>query len=65
MDLNTKLKYCRSHIESVARHDDMDAAVREAALDRIVEMVEAERTAARERLQAKLEAALGATEPQT
>lgn len=64
MDINSKLRYCRLSIESLARHDDMDAAVREAALDEVVRMVEVEREAARQRVQAKIDAALGGAQQQ-
>lgn len=65
MDITRKVEIIKAGVESLARHDDMDAAVREAALDRVVAIVELERQAARDRVQAKIEAALGAAaEPQ-
>lgn len=54
MDLKTKIAYAGKSIESIARHDDVDAAVREAALDEVVKKIDAERQAIAERLQAKI-----------
>lgn len=53
MDLNEKLKYLKDHINSVSRHDDEDLVVREHALDVVMEYVETERQAARERATAR------------
>lgn len=63
MDIKRKLELTSQHIESIARHDDVDLAVREAALDKVVAQVEEERAAAKVRVQAKVEAALAAPDP--
>lgn len=60
MDLKTKLTYVGKSIESIARHDDVDAAVRHAALDEVETMIRAEREAINARVQAKI-AALATT----
>ena len=45
MDMNRKLELLDQSLKSIARHDDEDAAVRHAALDRVEAMVKAERAA--------------------
>ena len=37
MDIAQKLAYLDRHLESVATHDDADAAVLQAALNRVIE----------------------------
>lgn len=58
MDLKRKIENAGMHIEFIARHDDADLAVREAALNAVLQKIEAERQAARDRVQAKIEAAV-------
>jgi hypothetical protein len=63
MDLAAKLTIARTAIDSISRHDDEDAAVREAQLDLVLAHVAAERAAMRDRIAARvreLNAATGA-----
>lgn len=59
MDLKSKIAYTDKHIESIARHDEVDLAVRNAALDRVIAKVEEERKAAAERVAASIAETLG------
>lgn len=59
MKIAEKLPYAEQHIRSIARHDDQDAAVRLAALDRLVKFIEAEKAAIDERVKAKISAQVG------
>lgn len=56
MDLKRKIEYAGKSIESIARHDDADAAVRHAALDEVAKIIAAERDAINRRVQAKVKA---------
>ena len=58
MNLQSKITYARQAIEFIARHDDADAAVRNAALDKIIQLVEHERAQIAERVQKKIDAAV-------
>lgn len=58
MDLKRKLELLKSSVESVARHDDEDAAVRHVALNKIIEMVESERHAMDARVAKRIEHSL-------
>ena len=59
MDIKTKLAYVEQHIKGISRHDDEDAAVRAAALSRIVDLVEAERAEMQIRVAARVEELMG------
>lgn len=59
MNIQRKLELARQHIEIIARHDDEDLAVRQAALQAVADHITAELQAASERVQAKVQAALG------
>lgn len=59
MDIKRKIEIVGQAVRSIAHHHDEDLAVREAALDQIQALVEAERTAARGRVQARIAAAVG------
>jgi len=59
MKLNRKLEIAEQAIRSISTHDDEDAAVRDAALKRLEEFIEAERQAAAQRVQAKIAAQVG------
>ena len=59
MDLQAKIVIARRAVESISRHDDEEAAVRLATLDRVDEIIKAERAAIRERVRARLEQVLG------
>lgn len=45
MDLNRKLEVVSMAVTSISRHDDEDAAVRHAALNRVEALIKAEREA--------------------
>lgn len=60
MQIHDKLPYAKQHIRSISRHDDQDAAIRLAALDHLVKFIEAEKAAIHERVQAKIDAQVGA-----
>ncbi len=59
MNIQRKLELARQHIEIIARHDDEDLAVRQAALQAVYRHIDTELQAAKERVQAKVQAALG------
>lgn len=59
MDLKRKLELARSSVESISRHDDLDAQVRHAALDKLVEIIEAERAAIEARIADSVKVELG------
>lgn len=56
MDMRTKIAYIERDIRNISRADDTDSAVRNAALDRVIEIVEAERKEMMERVAKKAEA---------
>lgn len=58
MDMNRKLEIVQTSIRSVSAHVDIDASVRLAALDRIDDMVEAERVGIKAQLAAEIAASL-------
>lgn len=62
MNLNRKIEIIKRAVESLARHDDEDVAVRHAALDHVLEHVAAERAAMDERVRRKIADALKPTE---
>lgn len=59
MDIKRKIEIVGQAVRSIAHHHDEDLAVREAALDQIQGLVEAERAAARQRVQARIVSAVG------
>lgn len=59
MDLKRKLELTESAITSISRHDDEDAAVRHAALDRVVQMIERERAGIDQRVKERTASMLG------
>lgn len=59
MDLSHKLQIARAAIDSISRHDDEDAAVRKAMLDRIAQHVQDEQALIDQRVRDRL-AELGA-----
>lgn len=56
MNFKRKLEIVEQSIKSISRADDMDAAVRIAALDRVDAIVKAERKAMAERVAEKIKA---------
>ncbi len=60
MNIQRKLELARQHVEIIARHDDEDLAVRQAALQAVADHITSELQAASERVQAKVQAALPA-----
>ena len=58
MDINRKLELVTMNVRSISTHDDVDAAVRLAALDRVDAMVAAERKGINDRVQAEIGATL-------
>lgn len=60
MKINRKIELAEQAIRSISQHDDADLNLRAAALDRLAATIEAERLAAQARLQAKIEAQVGA-----
>ena len=58
MDFIRKLELADAAIQSIARHDDAEAAVRLAALDKVSDIVERERVAIAHRVQRDIDAAL-------
>jgi len=58
MDLNRKLEMVHTGIQSISTHTDIDAAVRLAALDRVADMVGAERAAIKASVDAEIDASL-------
>lgn len=59
MKIAEKLPYAEQHIRSISRHDDQDAAVRIAALDRLQRFIDAEKAEIELRVQAKIDAQVG------
>ena len=57
MDIRKKIEYAKQSVVNIARADDVDSAFRLAALDKLVEFVEAERAAMAERVAAAVEGA--------
>lgn len=62
MDIKRKLEIIEQSIKSLAGHDDADLALRNAALDKVVAIVEAERTAATERVSVAIEKMVSGSE---
>jgi hypothetical protein len=58
MDLKRKLELFTDSVKSISRHDDVDAAVRHAALDQAAAIIAAEREAIDARVQADIAAHL-------
>ena len=54
MDLQRKIEYVASAVISISRHDDEDVAVRSAALDKVDEIIKAERARMAERVQDRI-----------
>lgn len=59
MDLQRKLELLAAGVRSIARHDDLDAAVRHAALDQAAALIKEERAAIDARVQGEIAAQLG------
>lgn len=55
MDLKRKMEICAKDIRFVSRADDTDAAVRMAALNALVRLIDEEKSAMNQRLQAKID----------
>jgi plasmid maintenance system antidote protein VapI len=64
MDIKRKLELAEQSIRSISTHEDEDAALRHAALDRIAAIVEREKKAIDADLAARIETATG-TAPAT
>lgn len=58
MKLNRKLEIVEQAVKSITTHTDEDAAVRAAALDRVIDMAKAEKEALDAEVKAGIEAAL-------
>jgi hypothetical protein len=50
MDIRKKIEYAKQSIVNIARADDVDSAIRTAALDKVIEFIEIERAAMAERV---------------
>lgn len=59
MDLRNKVAFVGKSIESIARHDDEDLAVREAALKLVEQKIAEERQAMADRVAARVAEAVG------
>jgi hypothetical protein len=57
MDIRKKIEYAKQSVANIARADDVDSAIRLAALDKLIEFVEVERAAMAERVVAAVEEA--------
>ena len=57
MDIRKKIEYATQSVANIARAEDVDSAIRLAALDKLVEFVEVERAAMAERVAATVEEA--------
>lgn len=57
MDIRKKIEYAKQSVANIARADDVDSAIRLAALDKLVEFVGVERAAMAERVAAAVEGA--------
>lgn len=56
MDLSKKLEYADSHLKSISQHSDVDASVRKAALDRVIDMAQAQKAVIDAEVKAQVEA---------
>lgn len=54
MDLKRKVEIVASAVASISRHDDEDVAVRSHALDKVEELIAAERKAMKDRVAARV-----------
>lgn len=54
MHLTRKIEIAEQSVRSISTHDDLDAAVRHAALQRLAQFIDAERKAIDERIAAKV-----------
>lgn len=59
MNIAQKLAYADQHLESIATHDDADAAVVLAALDHIVDRVAVHKAAVNAKVAAEIAAQVG------
>jgi hypothetical protein len=59
MDLKRKIEICTQAIESISRHDDEDAAVVKAALDKVISVIELERAQLDAKVAARVAESLG------
>lgn len=55
MDIRKKIEYAKQSVANIARADDVDSAIRLAALDKLIEFVEVERAAMAERVMVAVE----------
>lgn len=58
MNINRKIELAEQALRSLTTHDDVDVAVRHAALDRINAFIQTEREGMNARVQAKIDAAV-------
>lgn len=63
MNLQRKIEIARYNIASIARHDDEELAVRIAALDQVVGIVNEEKAAAQQRVAERVSAMSAAPAP--
>lgn len=54
MDIKNKLRYAKTWVDAIARHESVDAVVRNAALDEVEKHITAARAEMAERLKAKV-----------
>ena len=59
MDIQRKRELAIQHIDLIARHDEVDLAVRQAALESVAKRIQSELADAQARLDVKVKAALG------
>lgn len=59
MDMKRKLELIDLSIKSISMHEDEDAQVRQAALDRVIEMVKGEKVAIEAKVAADISDKLG------
>lgn len=59
MDIKRKIELTEQHVRFISRADDTDVALRAAALDRVAQVVAAERKAMNARLAERIAAEIG------
>lgn len=55
MNIKHKLRYATAWVDAIARHDSVDATIRNAALDEVEKHIAAAREAMADRLKAKID----------
>lgn len=55
MKISEKAEYVARHIEGISRHVDTDAAVRKAQLDKVIELIHAEKEWIDDQIAAEIE----------